>query len=431
MVLWVQKYGGSLLKSYADYDRVASHILSCVDQGVDVVAVVSAMYKKTDELLNMALNMESILSSGDLTSTVDSTSMLSQGHALAEMDMLLATGEMVSASLLALALRRKGLASVALNAYSAGIYGHGQYAQAIIEYIDDTKISAYVAQGVVPVVCGFQAIDQEGHLMTLGRGGSDISSVAIAAALKADQVQLFKDVEGIFPLDPKHHKSQRGVYHTLSSDLMYQAAKLGAKVLHPRAISCAVENNIALNMMKLGTEKAAVSCTIVADEKKQLEPCGVKIITHQSHQCLLTVQCHRLNYAHLLTFIKKITSLALELSYDIQSMDDACYRFSAVVGYTKQPNDLVTLKALISSYNVYFSHISYDFAVSKISLAGYLLSSQLDIHDTLHAFFHREDITIHRLSIHEERVCFWVDEQYVDVLLPKLNAQFIGDAVPA
>lgn len=224
----VQKYGGS---SVGDTDRikvVAARIKSYHDRGFHLVVVVSAMGKSTNRLVQLA-------------------SEISKSPSKREMDMLLSTGEQVSISLLAMALQEMGVPAVSFVASQINIRTDGNHTNARIEQIDDERLLQELSQGQVCIVAGFQGIDANRNITTLGRGGSDTSAVALAAALQARKCEIFTDVDGIYTADPNTVLKAKKL-EQISYDEMLELASLGAKVLHSRSVEFAKKYNVALHV---------------------------------------------------------------------------------------------------------------------------------------------------------------------------------------
>lgn len=226
MGLIVQKFGGTSVGSVERIKHVAQLIKRERDEGHQVVVVVSAMGKSTDELIDLAYQ-------------------LTTKPSPREMDMLLTTGEQVSIALVSMALMELGLKAVSLTGWQAGIETEPLHQKARITHIDPKRITEYLHQGYVVVVAGFQGITPDGEITTLGRGGSDTTAVALAAALKADRCDIYTDVRGIFTADPRVVPTASQLAE-ISYDEMLELATLGAGVLHPRAVECAKKYGVRL-----------------------------------------------------------------------------------------------------------------------------------------------------------------------------------------
>lgn len=224
----IQKFGGTSVGSVERIQNVARRVINTVKSGNKVVVVVSAMGKTTDDLVKLA---------GALSSKPNKR----------EMDMLLTTGEQITISLLSIALQAKGYDSVSLTGWQAGIETEPRHGNARISSINANRIQNYLDNGKIVVVAGFQGGTADHEITTLGRGGSDTTAVALAAALKADQCDIYTDVTGVYTTDPRFIKGARKL-SAVSYDEMLELANLGAGVLHPRAVEFAKNYNVSLQV---------------------------------------------------------------------------------------------------------------------------------------------------------------------------------------
>lgn len=224
----IQKFGGTSVATPDKIKRVAQRIAATCAEGHQVAVVVSAMGHTTDELLQLL-------------------SQVTPDAEAREVDMLLTTGEQISIALVACALRDLGVKAVSLTGWQAGIHTEALHRKAQIVHIDTARMERLLADGIVPVVAGFQGITDQGEITTLGRGGSDTTAVAIAEALHADICDIFTDVEGVFTTDPRVVPEAR-LLSEISHEEMLELASLGAQVLHPRAVEYAMKCNVVLRV---------------------------------------------------------------------------------------------------------------------------------------------------------------------------------------
>ena len=229
MALLVQKFGGTSLADFERLTAVANIISDTVHQGNQVVVVVSAMGHATDELVKMTEVFD-----GNLPS--------------AELDVLLSTGEQVSTAMLSMTLHQHGIKAQSFNGSQAGMQTDDCHSRARLLDIDTSAVEAALAQGIVPVVTGFQGVTDGARITTLGRGGSDTTAVAIAACLNAEECQIFTDVKGVYTTDPRlHDKAQMISYITFEE--MLEMASLGSKVLQTRAVNLAAKYSVSLRVL--------------------------------------------------------------------------------------------------------------------------------------------------------------------------------------
>ena len=267
MNIIVQKYGGTSVESKEKMEKICENIISYKLKNSKLVVVVSAQGKTTDELLKKA---------GDYT-TIQSKR---------ELDLLLSTGEIQSASLLSMMLNEKGFESVALTGQQAGILSDSTYRSANIKDIYKENIMKYLNNDVIVVVAGFQASDKLGNITTLGRGGSDLSAVAIACALKAKKCEIYSDIDGIYSADPRIITKAK-LLKNISYDEMLEAATAGAKVLHNRSVNIGKKNNVPITVKnsQKDTEGSTVKemlkddILVQSNKPNDFEDFSVKFIT--------------------------------------------------------------------------------------------------------------------------------------------------------
>lgn len=255
MSLIVQKFGGTSVGSVEKIQHVATRVIQEVDNGNQVVVIVSAMGKTTDELLRLA---------SEITNKPNKR----------DMDMLLTTGEQMTISLLSIALQSKGYASVSMTGWQAGIQTEAIHSKARITQIETARISEELERGKVVVVAGFQGIDINQEITTLGRGGSDTTAVALAASLQAVRCDIYTDVDGVYTSDPRYIKGARKLAG-ISYDEMLELANLGAGVLHPRAVEFAKIHSIPLTVRSSIEEKEGTLIEEVSNLEENLVVRGV------------------------------------------------------------------------------------------------------------------------------------------------------------
>ncbi len=248
-MLLVQKFGGSSVATLDHMERVADKIRSVRAAGDQVVVVVSAMGDRTDELVNLAVQANPAMPAR-------------------EMDVLMATGEVQSTALLAMVLQRTGITAQSFTGREAGILTDSHHRRARILAVDPARLRAALADGITPVVAGFQGVDEGGAVTTLGRGGSDLTAIALAGALKADRCEIYSDVAGVFTADPRIVPSAVPLDH-LSYDEMVELASQGAQVLQTRAVEYARTNKVVIHARSTFAEDAPGTLIV---EKNQDNP---------------------------------------------------------------------------------------------------------------------------------------------------------------
>ncbi len=266
-MLIVQKYGGTSVGSIERIKNVAKRVASYFDKGHKLVVVVSAMAGQTDRLIALA---------HEVTDDPDPR----------EMDALLATGEQASAALLAMALKAMGYPATSLVAFQARILTDDAHGRARIDEIDSSRLQKELDEGKIVIVAGFQGINSQGNITTLGRGGSDTTAVALAAALKADVCEIFTDVEGVFTADPRVCPQAKKI-DRISYDEMMELASLGAKVLQIRSVEFAKKYKVPVHVRSSFNEKEG---TMVVEADAEMEKIVVRAVAHDKNQARITIR---------------------------------------------------------------------------------------------------------------------------------------------
>ena len=266
-MLVVQKYGGTSVGSIERIRNVAKKLARFYQEGHQLVVVVSAMAGETDRLINLA-------------------SQIAKNPDPRELDVLLATGEQSSAALLAMALKDMGYPATSLVAFQARIFTDDAFGRARIDEIDCARLKKELETGNIVIVAGFQGIDRHGDITTLGRGGSDTTAVALAAALKADICEIYTDVEGVFTADPRICPEARKI-NKISYDEMMELASLGAKVLQIRSVDVAKKYRVPVHVRSSFIEQEG---TMVVDTDAEMERVIVTAVTYNKDEARITVR---------------------------------------------------------------------------------------------------------------------------------------------
>ncbi|MGG1630358.1 aspartate kinase [Rossellomorea sp. NRS-1567] len=364
MSMIVQKFGGTSVGSTDRIKRMVFHVMKEREKGHDVVVVVSAMNKTTDTLVRLA---------GELSSDPSKR----------EMDMLLSTGEQVTISLLTMALHHKGLEAVSLTGRQAGIQTDGVFGNAKITSINTDRIKSELSKGRIVVVAGFQGITDKGEVATLGRGGSDTTAAALAAALKADRCDIYTDVDGVYTSDPRIVPRAAKI-DTLSYDEMLRLATMGAGVLHPRAIKHAKEHHVPLVVCSSLNEGRG---TVISGRTQRNAP--IVGVAYQKDISVLTMfDC------------QGGESLIL---YDLDSnhIETEIIKYQENLVLIVKDQDFHELKRIVGQYNQAYSHTEEREDLSKVSVIGQIKSTH-EVKEKVTNVFH--DYHIAKASIWESPV---------------------------
>lgn len=347
MALLVQKFGGTSVGTTERIEAVAELIIRSIQAGHKVVAVVSAMAGDTNRLLGLARQIDARASAREL-------------------DVLAASGEQVTVALLAIALIKRGYPAVSLLADQAGVLTDNKFGKARVEQVDTGRLLAELEQGHIAVVAGFQGRDIEGNLTTLGRGGSDTSAVVLAAALKADECQIFTDVDGVYTIDPRIcPKSQRLPF--VLADEMLLLAGLGAKVLHVRSVEYACASQVPLRVLSTFRPDAGTLISYQANELSGQLPAWSGIA------CLHGITLLRLAGVSA-TFCQQLQHLCIRRNFDIDMLMFADPAQggdgSLMMSLPDQEYDLLQdeLQALAAQYSA--DIVSEQRNLAKLSLVG-------------------------------------------------------------
>ncbi|GLB58427.1 aspartate kinase [Cytobacillus sp. NCCP-133] len=346
MGIIVQKFGGTSVGTVDRIQNVANRVIEEKKKGNAVVVVVSAMGKTTDQLVGMAKE-------------------ISPSPNKREMDMLLTTGEQVTISLLAMALGAKGHPAVSFTGWQAGIKTEPIHGNARILDIDTSKIQGELQQGNIVIAAGFQGVTENGAITTLGRGGSDTTAVALAAALKADKCDIYTDVTGVFTTDPRYIKSARKL-HSVSYDEMLELANLGAGVLHPRAVEFAKNYGLPLEV-RSSLEKE--SGTIIEEEVKMEQNLVVRGVAFEDDITRVTILGLPNSLTGLSTIFSALAKSHINVDIIIQSMTEAQ---TTNLSFSIKNEDLTdTIKVLEKNReSLNYDRIEWESGLAKVSIVG-------------------------------------------------------------
>jgi len=401
MALIVQKYGGTSVGSPERIETVADKVMRWREQGNDVVVVVSAMSGETDRLLSLA-------------------AAISDKPVPRELDVLLSTGEQVTIALLSMALEKRGCPARSYTGTQVYIRTDSAHNKARIQEIDDQRIHADLAAGRVVVVAGFQGVDEGGNITTLGRGGSDTTAVALAAALKADECQIYTDVDGVYTTDPRVVPEARRL-DRITFEEMLEMASLGSKVLQIRSVSFAGRYNVPLRVLSSFEEGEG---TLITYEDENMEQALISGIAFNRDEAKLTILGvpDRPGVAHQL--LGPIAEANIEVDMIIQNVapDGATTDFTFTVHRNDYPRALDVLQQTANKLGA--REVSGDDKIVKISLVGVGMRSHAGIASTMFEALAREGVNIRMISTSEIKISVVVDEKYLELGVRTLHDAF-------
>lgn len=404
MALIVQKYGGS---SVADTDRiknVARRVKSYRDRGDQVVVVVSAMRGVTDELINLAKDISTLPSDR-------------------EMDMLLATGEQQTIALLAIALHSLELEAVSLTGPQAGIKTDTVHSKAKIANIEPDPIHALLDQGNVVIVAGFQGQTIDGQISTLGRGGSDLTGIALAAALKADLCQICTDVDGVYTTDPRAVSTAQKL-DEISYDEMLELAGVGAKVMQSRSVEFAKKFGVVFEVRSSLNDNPG---TIVKEETKNMEGVVVRGVSLDKNQAKITV-VHVPDKPGIAAHIfKALGDAAVNVDMIVQNISHGTDAPSTDLSFTLDKPDLAKAQKVIDELHkeVEFGEVIASETIGKLSIVGVGMRGHSGVAGKLFETLAKEGINIEMISTSEIKISVVVDLAKGEQALKAVHAAFI------
>jgi aspartate kinase len=406
MALIVQKYGGTSVGSPERIEHVAEKVIATRQRGNAVVVVVSAMSGETDRLMGLAHK-------------------IAEQPEARELDVLLSTGEQVTIALLAMALQKRGCPARSYTGSQVRILTDSVHNKARIREIDEAAVRQDLNAGRVVVVAGFQGVDENGNITTLGRGGSDTTGVALAAALKADECQIYTDVDGVYTTDPRVVPNARRL-ERITFEEMLEMASLGSKVLQIRAVEFAGKYNVPLRVLTTFTEGEG---TLITLEDPQMEEAVISGIAFNRDEAKLTVigVPDQPGIAHRI--LGPIADANIEVDMIIQNIaEDA----TTDVTFTVHRRDYVQAMEILQRVAKALGarQVTGDNKIIKISLVGVGMRSHAGIASKMFEALSKEGINIRMISTSEIKISVVVDEKYLELGVRALHEAFQLDQHP-
>jgi aspartate kinase len=401
MALIVQKYGGT---SVADLDRfrnVAQRVTKTKDQGHEVVVVVSAMAGETDRLFALAK---------EASSEPDNR----------ELDVLLATGEQASSALLAIVLRSMGYPVKSYLGHQIKISTDSAYGRARITGVDAEKIFSELREGRIVVVAGFQGEDEAGNITTLGRGGSDTSAVAIAAALKADLCEIYTDVDGVFTTNPNICEHARKI-NRISYEEMLEMASLGAKVLQTRSVEFAKKYGVTIHVRSSFHERVG---TIVCEEEVDMEQVVVSGVTYDTNQARIEIARVPDRPGIAATFFDAISKSNIQVDMIIQtsSLEEGLANMAFTISKDDFPTSLKIAQSVAKELEA--KEVIAEDEMAKVSIVGVGMRSHSGVASKMFSTLAKEGINIKMISTSEIKISCIIDAKYTELAVRSLHNAF-------
>ncbi len=415
MALIVHKYGGTSMGSTERIRNVAKRVAKWVRAGHQLVVVPSAMSGETNRLLALAKEV----------SPAQHSDAMSR-----ELDMLASTGEQVSVGLLSLALQAEGLEAVSYAGWQVPIRTNKAYTKARIQSIDDKKVREDLAAGRVVIITGFQGVDDEGNITTLGRGGSDTSAVAVAAAMKADECLIYTDVDGVYTTDPRVvPEAQR--LKTVSFEEMLEMASLGSKVLQIRSVEFAGKYQVPLRVLSSFTpwdidinEEARSGTLITFEEDEKMEQAIVSGIAFNRDEAKISILSVPDRPGIAYNILGAVADANIEVDMIIQNISkDGKTDFSFTVNRSDyaRATDLLKTKVLPA---LGAETLVGDTKICKVSIVGIGMRSHVGIASKMFRALSEEGINIQMISTSEIKTSVVIDEKYMELAVRALHRAF-------
>ena len=401
MALIVQKYGGT---SVADTDRikmVAERVVATVSKGDKVIVVVSAMAGETDKFERLA---------SEITDSPDER----------EMDLLLSSGERIASALTAMAIQKLGYKSLSLTGRQVGIVTNSAHTKAMIEHIEASRLKAALDENKIPVVAGFQGINELSDVTTLGRGGSDTTAVAIAAALNADICEIYTDVEGVFTSDPRIVSDAKKM-ERISYDEMLEMASLGTKVLHGRSVEFAKKYNVPLVVRSSFSNSPG---TLVTKEDGEMEKIVVTGVTQEKNQARITIMGVPDRPGIAAAVFKAVSGANINVDMIVQnvSSDDHATDISFTVSKADANKAFEITKKVSDEMGT--RGVNMNLEVAKVSIVGVGMQSHYGVAAQMFDTLSREGINIMMISTSEIKISCIIDEHDIDKSVKVLHDSF-------
>ena len=422
MALIVHKYGGTSMGSTERIRNVAKRVAKWARAGHRMIVVPSAMSGETNRLLALAKELSPEKATPELAR---------------ELDMIAATGEQVSVGLLAIALQSEGMAAVSYAGWQVPIRTDSAYTKARISSIDDARVRADLAAGKVVIITGFQGIDDDGHVTTLGRGGSDTSAVAVAAAMKADECLIYTDVDGVYTTDPRIVPEARRL-HTVSFEEMLEMASLGSKVLQIRSVEFAGKYRVPLRVLSSFTpwdiaidDEARSGTLITFEEDEKMEQAVVSGIAFNRDEAKISLLGVPDKPGIAYQILGPVADANIDIDVIIQNVShDGRTDFSFTVHRNDYAKTLDLLKSQVLPATG-AAEVAGDAKICKVSIVGIGMRSHVGVASKMFRTLSEEGINIQMITTSEIKTSVVIDEKYMELAVRALHKAFELELDPA
>jgi len=394
----VKKFGGTSLGSLERIEHVAQRVMDDIKKKAEKpIVVASAMSGETNRLIEMAHQI--------------SPSDRSRSY-----DMLLASGEQVSISLLSMALEKRGIAARPVLAFQMGLQTNTLHSKASITSIDNSFIQDLLGQGVVPVVAGFQGLSMQGDVTTLGRGGSDTSAVAIAAALKLNHCEIYTDVNGIYTADPRLIPNARKLGEVSFPEMM-EMATLGSKVLHSRSVELGAKYGVSIHLRSTFQSEEG---TWVRPEGEKMEKPVVTALTHDSNTCIVKMHPIPEEPDFLAQLFRKISEQGIIVDIITQNKNET----GTHLAFSINTEDLTKTRSVLGSALPSSCQLQILENMAKVSVVGVGMQNQHGVAARFFSSIAGEDIPIHLVTTSDIKISLVIDNQNLEKAAQRVHDEF-------
>ena len=403
MSLIVQKFGGTSVKDAERIFHVAGIIADAYRAGNDVIVVLSAQGDTTDDLVAKSQEIDPHASRR-------------------EMDMLLSTGEQISVALCAMALRKMGLPVISLNAWQVGIQTTSVHSNARIKRIDSERVRAELDQHRIVLVTGFQGVNKNGDITTLGRGGSDTSAVALAAAFHADLCQIFTDVDGVYTCDPRLVPNARKL-EEITYNEMLELASQGAQVLHNRSVELAKKFHVNLEVLSSYERKPGTKVKEVTKKVEKTNITGVAKDTSIARIALVGLQ-HNPGVAFQVFNLLSKANISVDVILQSIGRED-----TKDISFTVAKKDLEEAEKILldNKEAIHFDHLTVDDKIGKVSIVGAGVMAETGVAAKMFEALYEAGVNIQMINTSEIRVSVLIDEADVNKAVRAIHAKFFDE----
>jgi len=400
----VQKFGGTSVGSLERICKTADLVAAELTQGNQVAVVVSAMSGETNRLTSMAHE-------------------ICAQPVARELDALVATGEQVSAALLAIELQGRGIAAYSYSGGQAGFVTDSKHERARIKDVEGGHLLTHLQAGEVPVVTGFQGVDEQGNVTTLGRGGSDTSAVALAIAVEADVCDIYTDVDGIYTTDPRIVPKARKI-ERIAYEEMLEFASLGAKVLQTRSVELAMRYNMPLH---LRSSFEPVAGTMVVQEDNSMERATISGVAYNRDEAKITIMGIPDQPGIAANVFGPVAESGINVDVIVQNVSEQGYTditFTVPTGDYQQTMDI--MRRLCTQMDA--RDVKGDDSVAKVSVVGVGMRSHAGVAKDMFDILAREGVNIQMITTSEIKITVVIDEKYIELAVRSLHSAFGLDA---